>query len=509
MDDLQNYRSALGTGAGDSNYSSKLGGLRSSQSILPSKPYPGTAPMRAYQDSRDPMGSVDSLLAGSFGHPSQNDITDDDSLNDLPPRQSTRVHLLPNPVEHLNMKTRGVQLPVKHTNQIGTQIGILLPKYHIHPQSKCIMCRDCGIFFSHDSFLRHLHDNIGRRTDCQSSMLELGVDNPGVQQMKIWDDFVAKLKGEEASHKRPRTSSYDPSGVTNNTSLGGSRYRSASDSFTSTQPIQPRRPAMHYSPRTSMRGVQRSPPGTIGSQLPVNHSGNSPKRTVIAEAGSISDLNKNIQNTVDASERLLRETSQYLASTEKSRHRRNRSITMDLQKKSVPPPEGKPHASRPLFTSQSAPLLQNPQRENTSQVHLSLSGTQNGASENGDTEGSQTARFPQDTRMFSGGDVPSSASNPDAHVTSQSNSNSIDAMKVATSVLPRDEAGSRFRFPVINGDLLGEQNPQNKKKEKEGEVLKPNLRRILCVCSCRSLPLNIFFQTFYLLLFPLRSLLLI
>ncbi|XP_063955834.1 uncharacterized protein LOC129262462 [Lytechinus pictus] len=464
MNDLQNYGSGLGPGAGDTNYSYRLGDLRSGQSILPSKPYPGTLPMRAYQDSRDTTSSVDSLLAGPFSHPSYNDITDDDSLNDMPVTQSTRAHLLPNPVEQLSLKTRGVQLPVKHTNEIGTQIGILLPKYHVHPQSKCIMCRDCGIFFSHGSFLRHLHDNIGRRTDCQSSMLELGVDNPGVQQMKLWDDFLAKLKGEEGSHARPRTSSYDLNGVTSNVALEGNHYRSSSDSFSSTQPIQPRRPAMHYSPRTSMRGVQRSLPTTKGSQL-VGPSGNSPPNSS-SEASSISDLNKNIQNTVDASERLLRETSQYLASTEKSRHRRNRSITMDLHSKSEHP-EGKSQASRSLFGSQSshvAPHQQNRPREHSSKAILSPSGTQN---ENGNTDGIQTARFPQDSRIFAGGDLPSNTSNPDTRSTSQGNPSSVNAMRVASSVLPQGEAGSRFRFPVLNGDLLEEQNQQNSTKDKQ------------------------------------------
>ncbi|XP_072166714.1 uncharacterized protein [Diadema setosum] len=407
MDEYSEYRVPMGAHLGDGSYPNKLSGMRSVHSILPSKPYPSVPPRRGYQDSlslTDPVGSVDSLLSGQ---PSLNGTLEDGSVGEIHMPPPTKLQPTPTPLEHFNIKARGLQLPVKHTNQIGTQVGILLPKYHIHAQSKCIMCRDCGIFFSHDSFLRHLHDNIGRRRECQSTMLELGIENPGVQQMRLWEEFLSKLRGE--SIKRPRTSSFDPGTATLGMPPSRNHSEGALNTHVAGQPSQSQHPVTHYSPRTSMYSVRRSPPRahTPQSSYP---SQSSPQRPPSTEASSIVELNRNIQDTVDASERLLRETSHYLASTQKSRHRRNRSVNLDLKPAPTPPVGSKPLASRSLFDSgpAAAQSHQPPASAQSDQLRPLALEPSDIASHPENDNGYSTDGISRDARTLAGGD-PSTA----------------------------------------------------------------------------------------------------
>ena len=471
-DDLYSRdQGALGPGPTENAYPGRLSGLRSSYSILPTKPHPGSAPIRGIRDGADTLDSVDSLLASrNSGQLSQNGVSEISSIDDIMVKTADRPQFAPNPLDHVSTKTRGLQLPVKHTNQHGTQIGILLPKYHIHPQSKCIMCRDCGIFFSHDSFLRHFHDNIGRRKDCQSTMLELGIDNPGVHQLKLWDDFLAKLRGE--SNKRPRLSSYDPTAATT-LPLSGSRSYAASDSYQTPQPPQGHRPAMLYSPRTSMHTMTRSPPTT--QPQPPPHPSAPRDHTTIAAQGPVSEFNRNIQNAVDASERLLRETSHFLASTDKSRHRRNRSVNLDLGSSSAPM-ESKPQASRSLFNSSNASTshnqLSSSESSSNGRIHQAIK-PQGANFENGATDGRGTARFPHDTRMFAGGDLPNGMSGNGAVSAEHSSRNSddqsagrvSDSLDGITSSQARSEIGSRPRIPRLSGGGMSDQERQEYKKQ--------------------------------------------
>ena len=181
----------------------------------------------------------------------------------------------------------GLKLPVKHVTQLGTQRGLFVPKYHVHNHSKCIMCKDCGIFFSYDAFLGHSHDKHGRkRHRPQASSLELDDENPNTQQMKTWQEFLAKI-GQKASMTNLKSASNEPDNRTRE----------------------------HVESSNVQRLIVKRP------EAPLNDENASSGGT------SLSDFDKNIQETVNASERLLRETSQYLhSSTEKLRHRRQKSL---------------------------------------------------------------------------------------------------------------------------------------------------------------------------------------
>ncbi|KAI8496077.1 hypothetical protein Bbelb_264930, partial [Branchiostoma belcheri] len=61
--------------------------------------------------------------------------------------------------------TMGEQLSIKHVSEYGVQQGSLIPKYQTRSDSKCIMCKTCGIFFSPSAFLKHLHDEYGKRIE--------------------------------------------------------------------------------------------------------------------------------------------------------------------------------------------------------------------------------------------------------------------------------------------------------------------------------------------------------
>ena len=166
------------------------------------------------------------------------------------------------------------QLTVRHTSSKGTQEGVLFPKYQVDSTSKCIMCKDCGIFFSHDAFLHHLHDVYGKRVECYGQFVELAVDAPNLEQLQLFQDFLAKL-GVSQDRLLNNTGSYDGS-----KSPGKHGTHSSSSSFRPSSPV----------PNTWTNGIQE---------------------------------------TVLASEKLLKETSDYLkSSAKKMKHRRQRSFQM-------------------------------------------------------------------------------------------------------------------------------------------------------------------------------------
>ncbi|XP_070542517.1 uncharacterized protein [Ptychodera flava] len=94
------------------------------------------------------------------------------------------------------------QIPVKHCSSKGTQCGMLLPKYHTRGESKCIRCKDCGIFYTPASFLKHFHDQFGRREDCDALVLQLNVENPTGKEIRLWEEFQLKIS-QKSPRKRP------------------------------------------------------------------------------------------------------------------------------------------------------------------------------------------------------------------------------------------------------------------------------------------------------------------
>ncbi|XP_071794707.1 uncharacterized protein [Asterias amurensis] len=174
----------------------------------------------------------------------------------------------------------GCKLQVKHVTQLGTQCGLLVPKYHVHNHSKCIMCKDCGIFFSYDAFLGHSHDKHGRkRHRPQAPALELDEEHPNTEQIGMWQEFIFKI-GQTAGSKSV---------------VDGDNRKSSHADYHRVK-------------------VRETNPSSNEENI---HSGGT----------FLSDFDKNIQESVSASERLLRETSQYLhSSTEKLRHRRQKSL---------------------------------------------------------------------------------------------------------------------------------------------------------------------------------------
>ncbi|XP_038073894.1 uncharacterized protein LOC119741979 [Patiria miniata] len=190
--------------------------------------------------------------------------------------------------EQIHSQT-GVKLPVKHVTSSGTQHGSLLERYLVHSHSKCIACRDCGIFFSLDAFLAHSHDKHGRkRHRPQADFLELDTENPGSQQLRVWEEFLTTT-GQKA---RPAGSSV---------------------SF-----------AMDVGNRKGERFLDSSSRNQLSVERPANYPTDELSNHVSAP---VSDFDKSVRDTVNASERLLRETSQYLhSSAEKLRHRRQKSL---------------------------------------------------------------------------------------------------------------------------------------------------------------------------------------
>ncbi|XP_066273882.1 uncharacterized protein [Branchiostoma lanceolatum] len=91
--------------------------------------------------------------------------------------------------------TMGEQLCIKHVSEYGVQQGSLIPKYQTRSDSKCIMCKTCGIFFSPSAFLKHLHDEYGKRIESTAQVLQLDLESPSEEQYKMWMDFQLKLKG--------------------------------------------------------------------------------------------------------------------------------------------------------------------------------------------------------------------------------------------------------------------------------------------------------------------------
>ena len=208
------------------------------------------------------------------------------------------------------------QLPVRHTSTKGTQEGLLFPKYFTDTSSKCIMCKSCGIFFSHDIFLRHLHDAYGKRVECYGQCIELSADVPNKDQILTFQEFLATLsKCQEGLHDTTRVLHQQTSGspARNATSKSPSRLNSA--------------------------------PANTWTQ--------------------------DIQETVLASEKLLKETSDYLrTSARKMQHRRRNSI----QLQELPFSTKDDNNSRTLPISDKAnetlPVIKNQNQHRTSKKSL-------------------------------------------------------------------------------------------------------------------------------------------
>ncbi|XP_072038052.1 uncharacterized protein [Amphiura filiformis] len=165
------------------------------------------------------------------------------------------------------------QLPVRHSSMKGTQDGLLFPKYFIDSTSKCIMCKACGIFFSHNVFLRHLHDAYGKKVECYGQFIELAIDVPNKEQILAFQGFLTKL----------------------------GRSQEATGVVTELHQQKSGSPARNANLQTPSKPSQ-APPNT---------------------------WTQDIQETVLASEKLLKETSDYLrTSAKKMQHRRKNSIQL-------------------------------------------------------------------------------------------------------------------------------------------------------------------------------------
>ncbi|XP_022105213.1 uncharacterized protein LOC110987088 isoform X2 [Acanthaster planci] len=184
----------------------------------------------------------------------------------------------------------GIKLPVKHITSLGTQRGTLLVRYLTHRHSKCITCQDCGIFFSQDAFLAHSHDRHGRkRHRHQADILELDVENPSSQELRSWEEFLSKT---------------------------GQKARTTESSLASA--------SLDLGIRKGDYNLEPSTGSQISAEKPTHRQTD---EHVNKGHTLLSDFDKTVQDTVNASERLLKETSQYLhSSAEKLRHRRQRSL---------------------------------------------------------------------------------------------------------------------------------------------------------------------------------------
>ena len=105
-DDLYSRdQGALGPGPTENAYPGRLSGLRSSYSILPTKPHPGSAPIRGIRDGADTLDSVDSLLASrNSGQLSQNGVSEISSIDDIMVKTADRPQFAPNPLDHVSHK---------------------------------------------------------------------------------------------------------------------------------------------------------------------------------------------------------------------------------------------------------------------------------------------------------------------------------------------------------------------------------------------------------------------
>ncbi|XP_039252137.2 uncharacterized protein LOC120329552 [Styela clava] len=95
------------------------------------------------------------------------------------------------------------KLPVFHRGSHGEQPGTLIVRHYVQKDSKCIQCRNCGIFFNTTSFLKHCHDQFGKRTQCNSVQLQLGLDIPTSRQKDVWNKFQKKLLVDTEPTIRP------------------------------------------------------------------------------------------------------------------------------------------------------------------------------------------------------------------------------------------------------------------------------------------------------------------
>ncbi|XP_006811555.2 uncharacterized protein LOC102803204 [Saccoglossus kowalevskii] len=138
------------------------------------------------------------FLSSLRSHNSQVIPSDEGSCGDSNDVES-EMEIEENVCEALNASDRlrrnmSQQLPVKHCSSKGTQLGVLLPKYHTRSESKCIRCKDCGIFFSPGAFLCHFHDEYGRREECNANVIQLNIENPSSNQIQLWEDFQLRIR---------------------------------------------------------------------------------------------------------------------------------------------------------------------------------------------------------------------------------------------------------------------------------------------------------------------------
>lgn len=99
-----------------------------------------------------------------------------------------------------NRVTDSDKLPVYHRGPHGEQLGTLIVRHHAQKDSKCIQCRNCGIFFTVASFLKHCHDQYGKRIQCNGVHLQLGLDRPTSQQREAWGTFQKKMLSDAKEH---------------------------------------------------------------------------------------------------------------------------------------------------------------------------------------------------------------------------------------------------------------------------------------------------------------------
>ena len=185
--------------------------------------------------------------------------------------QRTLLHGIGSPGRRVVEKANIAQLPVRHTSLKGTQEGVLFPKYCLDVSSKCIMCKACGIFFSYDVFLCHLHDMYGKRVECQGQEIELAIDVPSKEQILAFQEFLVKFgQNQQLGHMME----------------------------------------LHQRSGSPMQNVK-------SKFVP------KPKSPIVNK------WTQDIQETVQASEKLLKETSEYLrTSATKLKHRRKNSLQL-------------------------------------------------------------------------------------------------------------------------------------------------------------------------------------
>ena len=185
--------------------------------------------------------------------------------------QRTLLQGIGSPGMRVSENANIAQLPVRHTSLKGTQEGVLFPKYCLDVSSKCIMCKACGIFFSYDVFLCHLHDMYGKRVECQGQQIELATAVPSKEQILAFQEFLVKFgQNQQLGHM--------------------------------------------------MESYQR-----LGSPMQNVKSKFVPK----PKSPIVNKWTQDIQETVQASEKLLKETSEYLrTSATKLKHRRKNSLQL-------------------------------------------------------------------------------------------------------------------------------------------------------------------------------------